>query len=79
MSGPCSQEQAEAKHERAERQLQAAGDSFIGWRIYELDGGYLAIPRYSYAIQAADLDDLVRQLRGGGGGKRSQPVTVRSW
>lgn len=65
ISGDCTFEAAEAERERQERQLQAARDSFLGWRIFELgDGdGYLAVPKYSYTIEATDLDDMVKQLR----------------
>lgn len=63
ISGDCTVEQAEAESEQRERQLQAARDSFIGWRIFETEDGYVAVPKYSYTVEAADLDDLVRQLR----------------
>jgi hypothetical protein len=65
ISGDCTVCEAEAERERQERQLQAARESFIGWRIFETVDGYAAVPKYSYTIEATDLDDLVRQLREG--------------
>jgi hypothetical protein len=43
--------------------LTAARESFPGWQIIEVFGGYLAIQADSVIVQAIDLDGLVGKLR----------------
>lgn len=43
--------------------LQAARESFPGWEIVEVFGGYLAFPKSAVIVQAIDLDGLVGKLR----------------
>lgn len=43
--------------------LTAARESFPGWQIIEVFGGFLAIPADSVILQAIDLDGIVAKLR----------------
>lgn len=43
--------------------LQAARESFPGWDIIEVFGGYLAVPAGTVIVQAIDLDGIVMKLR----------------
>jgi len=43
--------------------LTAARESFPGWQIIEVFGGFLAIPADSVILQSIDLDGIVAKLR----------------
>jgi len=49
--------------EADDARLQAARDSFPGWEIVEVFGGYLAFPKGASIVQAIDLGGLVAKLR----------------
>ena len=52
----------EAEREKDER-LTAARDTFPYLRIIEVRGGYAAVHSDAVYLDAANLDELVRQLR----------------
>lgn len=54
---------AEAREEADERRLTAARESFPGWRIVEVRGGYAAVHSEAVYLDAITLDGLVAQLR----------------
>lgn len=54
---------AAEQEEQEERQLQGARDSFPGWQIREVFGGFLALPKGTVTVHSTTLDGLVMKLR----------------
>ena len=52
-----------AVEEAEEARLRAARETFPGWRIVEVFGGFMAVPRESVILQSIDIDGLVGKLR----------------